>query len=836
MRKIIYWAVRRPKTVIAITVIATVISLLQFFRVKIDTDPENMLPEKEFVRIFHHEVKREFALYDYIVLGIVNQNDPHGVFNPDTLEKVHEITNRVKKIDGVIGYELISPANKDDIQQAGAGTVSFQWLMGQPPYAPQQALQIGSRAMDNPLFYDTVVSQDAKAVCIYVPIKEKNLSYAVAKQINSILREYRGEEKYYLTGLPLAEDAFGEEMFIQMGISAPLAMLIILGLLLLFFKKLQLVVAPLAMAAAVVIITMGLMVGLGFPIHIMSSMIPIFLMPIAVLDSVHILSEFFDKYRKFKDSNKTIVHVMEGLFSAMLFTSLTTIAGFFSLSFAPIPPIQVFGIFVAIGVAVAWVLTMTFIPAYVVLIDPRKFQGYGAKDEHMESGLTARVLSFMRDIAVNRWKAVLIGVFILIVVSLWGITRIRINDNPVKWFAKGQPIRVADRVLNQHFGGTYNAYLVLQAQDSSKDAEIFKEPAMLRYVEKLQGYLQEKGDVGKSTTLADVVKKVYYELLGGDKKNNLIPDSKNAVAQTLISFENSHKPDDLWHFTTPDYSKLNIWLQLKSGDNRDMNRVFQQVKGYFAENPPPYPLNYDWAGLTYINMVWQDRMVTGMLFNFLGSFIIVLFMMTVLFNSPFKGLISMIPMSITILFIYGSLGFFGRDYDMPVAVLSALTLGLSIDFAIHFLEHSIIFYEKDKDWGRVSQEVFRGPARAILRNALVIAIAFLPLLLSPLVPYNTVGIFMCLIMLASSVSTLLILPAMITAFPGLMLGKTDRHFLFSCRQCMLTALFVVGTVIYVLLAYTNLKWHSGGLIVLGVMVFLAVVCYRVSKGRSCLKD
>ncbi|MDD5246600.1 MAG: MMPL family transporter [Candidatus Omnitrophica bacterium] len=836
MRKIIYWAVRRPKTVIAITVIATVISLLQFFRVKIDTDPENMLPEKEFVRIFHHEVKREFALYDYIVLGIVNQNDPHGVFNPDTLEKVHEITNRVKKIDGVIGYELISPANKDDIQQAGAGTVSFQWLMGQPPYAPQQALQIGSRAMDNPLFYDTVVSQDAKAVCIYVPIKEKNLSYAVAKQINSILREYRGEEKYYLTGLPLAEDAFGEEMFIQMGISAPLAMLIILGLLLLFFKKLQLVVAPLAMAAAVVIITMGLMVGLGFPIHIMSSMIPIFLMPIAVLDSVHILSEFFDKYRKFKDSNKTIVHVMEGLFSAMLFTSLTTIAGFFSLSFAPIPPIQVFGIFVAIGVAVAWVLTMTFIPAYVVLIDPRKFQGYGAKDEHMESGLTARVLSFMRDIAVNRWKAVLIGVFILIVVSLWGITRIRINDNPVKWFAKGQPIRVADRVLNQHFGGTYNAYLVLQAQDSSKDVEIFKEPAMLRYVEKLQRYLQEKGDVGKSTTLTDVVKKVYYELLGGDKKNNLIPDSKNAVAQTLISFENSHKPDDLWHFTTPDYSKLNIWLQLKSGDNRDMNRVFQQVKGYFAENPPPYPLNYDWAGLTYINMVWQDRMVTGMLFNFLGSFIIVLFMMTVLFNSPFKGLISMIPMSITILFIYGSLGFFGRDYDMPVAVLSALTLGLSIDFAIHFLEHSIIFYEKDKDWGRVSQEVFRGPARAILRNALVIAIAFLPLLLSPLVPYNTVGIFMCLIMLASSVSTLLILPAMITAFPGLMLGKTDRHFLFSCRQCMLTALFVAGTVIYVLLAYTNLKWHSGGLIVLGVMVFLAVVCYRVSKGRSCLKD
>ena len=773
MRGIIGFSMRRPKLVIAATAVLTLLAAAQFLKVKIDTDPENMLPEKEFVRVFHKEIKKEFVLYDHVVLGIVNEQDSRGVFNPRTLDKIYRISEYAKSLDGVIAYELISPTTKDDIEQAGPGTVSFKWLMKEPPYKEEDAAKIGARAMENPLFYNTVVSQDGKALCIYVPIKSKDLSYAVSKKIRSFVSGFKGGEKYYMTGLPLAEDAFGREMFVQMAVSAPAAMLIIFLLLLLFFRNIQLVIAPMILAGVVVVMTMGLLVGMGFPIHIMSSMIPIFLMPIAVLDSVHILSEFSDKFKKYNDKAKTIAAVMNGLFSAMLFTSLTTVAGFFSLSFAPIPPIQVFGIFVAIGVAIAWILTMTFIPAFITLLDPSRFKGYGETEKQMEGGITNKILSLFEDTAVKRWKAVLAVTGAVIAVSIWGITRIEINDNPVKWFTAKHPIRLADTVLNRHFGGTYTAYLILEARD--KSGEVFKEPRMLEYIEKLQQYLYRKGDVGKSTSLADVTKKVYYELLGGDKSRASIPPTKEAVAQCLISYENSHKPDDLWHFVTPDYGKLNLWLQLRSGDNKDMTRVVKQVEEFFRSDPPPYPLQYNWSGLTYINMIWQDRMVVGMLFNFIGSFVIVLFMMIVLFKSPVKGLISMVPMTVTVLFIYATLGFTGRNYDMPVAVLSALTLGLSIDFAIHFLQHSVEYYEKNPDWLAVSRKMSGGPGRALMRNALVIAIGFLPLLLSPLVPYNTVGIFMFLIMLASSVATMIILPAIITAMPALMLGKPKKR-------------------------------------------------------------
>ncbi len=92
--KMIHFALRRPKLVFAVTGAITLVAVAMFFKVKIDTDPENMLPKDEFVRVFHKEVKSEFGLHDYVVLGVVNEKDKNGVFNPKTLEKVYDITQR----------------------------------------------------------------------------------------------------------------------------------------------------------------------------------------------------------------------------------------------------------------------------------------------------------------------------------------------------------------------------------------------------------------------------------------------------------------------------------------------------------------------------------------------------------------------------------------------------------------------------------------------------------------------------------------------------------------------------------------------------------------------
>ena len=448
---------------------------------------------------------------------------------------------------------------------------------------------------------------------------------------------------------------------------------------------------------------------------------------------------------------------------------------------------------------------------------------------------------------------------VVVVIAVYGISQIQINDNPTKWFTKSHPIRVADRVLDEHFGGTYMAYLALLAEEETFDAqavladfaraakdrgerlkptvpaapevfaelayiagqeahtaksrlaffvrvaaaverirhpeepeperaqepaageepggvegldtddgpgevegldggeararqptrpagglsahqkkawdeaalfvseqaqagEIFKDPAVLACQEQLQQALLETDVVGKSNSLADIVKTVHREFVSGEQKDYRLPANRDGVAQMLIQYESSHRKDDLWHFVTPDYRRSSIWVQLTSGDNKDMSKVVEAVERFLRDNPPPRGLVHKWFGLTYINVIWQEKMVTGMLGAFLGSFLVVFLMMTVLFRSALWGILSMIPLPVTIGLIYGAIGLIGKDYDMPVAVLSSLTLELAVDFAIHFLARSRVIYAQHKSWQAMVGPVFGEPARAITRNVIVIAV------------------------------------------------------------------------------------------------------------------
>jgi predicted RND superfamily exporter protein len=329
--------------------------------------------------------------------------------------------------------------------------------------------------------------------------------------------------------------------------------------------------------------------------------------------------------------------------------------------------------------------------------------------------------------------------------------------------------------------------------------------------------------------------KVHQELIDGQQENYRIPDSSAAVAQCLMQFQSSHNPDDLWHMVTFDYMKANVCVQLTSGDNKDMEKVVGAVENFFESNPPPVPITYEWAGLTYINTVWQNKMVFGMLQSFLGSFVIVFIMMTVLFRSPLWGIICMIPLTITIAVIYGIIGLVGKDYDMPVAVLSALTLGMAVDFAIHFLERARESYRQTGSWEKSISIMFSEPARAITRNVLVIAIGFLPLLAAPLVPYKTVGVFLCAIMALSGVITLMALPSIITVARKILFKaeSESKAPACSCGLCLAISAAAVVLIAVNLHQYWRLGWSALAWTSVIAIPIMALVCSAMSRRQTC---
>ncbi|TDR22358.1 efflux RND transporter permease subunit [Marinicella litoralis] len=825
--KIVNYIFNHPKVIFGGVLLLSLITAAMLPMIKIDTDPENMLPVDQVERQFHNQIKADFNLHDMIVVGAVNQS-PEGIYNPKSLQALLTVATQTAQIEGVIDYDLMALSHVDNIKQAGPGSIQFEWLMKQAPSSQVDIEQLQQAVDRLPLLKNTLVSSDYKASSIYVPIADKNQSHRISLEIQAIIDSVDSDDDYHITGLPVAEDTFGYQMFVQMGISAPMAGLMIFLLLWYFFKNLKFIAAPMIVAMATVIMIMGAMIGMGYTVHIMSSMIAIFLMPIAVVDSIHIMSEFVEKYQAESDRESVIRAVIADLFKPMLFTSITSAVGFFSLMLTPIPPVQIFGAFVGAGILLAFVLTIVFIPAYLVTLKKESLDSL-RKLHHSKSKLSGWVKG-MGQFSVKQHKSVIVFFLSVFAVSIWGVLQIQINDNPVRWFKTDHPIRVADKVLNEHFAGTYDAYLVLQAdtaaiessffadasvlaplisshveeaknsdmdfaqqlnewlywaEDQLFDAQdqladdleqfialidqtniqlaAFKSPDNLAYVAQLQSALQQSGLVGKSNSLTDVVKTVNRELRGGAAVAFDIPDSQAGVAQALLQYQSSHRPHDLWHFVTKDYTSTVVWVQLKSGDNQDMSAVVDYMAEHIANKPPNQLISIHWAGKTYLNKVWQEEMVAGMGMSLISAFVVVFLMMVLLFRSVLFGLLAMLPLTLTIAFIYGLIGWLGKDYDMPIAVLSALTLGLSVDFAIHFLQRARDIYAENQDFNLTMQMMFEEPAAAISKNAVVIAIGFTPLLFAPLMPYITVGFFLATIMAVSAMVTLLMLPAMLRA-------------------------------------------------------------------------
>lgn len=741
-----------PRVVAGGALLVTLLAVLPFGHMRIDTDPENMLAPSQPDRVLYDRLKRDFGLHDMLVVGII---DERGIYRTEALERVARAIGAIEQIPGVIQDDVVSLTTTDHAKSVGR-LVEIHPVMERVPRTQAEVDALKRDIAGNDFLNGKIVSTDGRAAAIYVPIRSKDQSFRIGAAIEAVMkRELLPGQRYHLAGLPVAEDTFGHEMFVQMAVVAPLAFLGILVLIYLLFRQAAFLLPVGLTALLSVIWTMGALIATGQTVHIMGSMIPIFLMPIAILDSIHILSELHDRSREAGSRRAGLLAGMKSLYRPMLFTSLTSAVGFASLGLANIPPVRVFGLFVAVGIMVAWALTHTLLPAcFAWMPEPEPAPGRTG-DEDVHPSVLDRTLRRIGRVAFGRARAVALVSLALALFGVGGVLRLKSDDNPVRWFQPGHRVRVADEEMNRRFGGTYMANLLLQGDG----ADAMKRPDVLRYLVRVQRRLESDPLVGKTSSVADIVRRINRVLHGDDPAYDRIPDSEEDIGQYLFLFQGSGDPAALDHLIDPDGRQANLWVQMRGGDNGDMEHVENLLAGFVSENPPPRGITLRWSGLNHINKVWQRLMVSGMLQAVLGSLVIVLALMIFEFRSWTMGILSMIPLSAAILLSYGLIGWVGKRYDMPIAVCSALSLGLGIDFAIHFLERFRTHWRRTRSVGETNAHMFGPAGRAIARNAIVVSVGFLPLAISSLTPYVTVGLFFATLMILSALATLFLMPA-----------------------------------------------------------------------------
>jgi hydrophobe/amphiphile efflux-3 (HAE3) family protein len=751
-----------PWLVIGLTLVITLAFGLQLPKMTTDTDPKHMLPITSPVRQYNDQVEREFELHaDNLVVGIVNEG---GVVNRETLSHIAELTRQIQKIPGVVVRDVTSFTTIDNVAVEGGG-LTVRPLLGEVPTSDKGLEGLRTTLLENPLLLNRIISGDTKATAIYVPLDPSANGREIAERIRQMLPKGSPGDQYFLAGDPIARDTFGYEMFQQMALFSPVAGMVMCLALWFMFRSWSVVIANMAVAMISIIWAMGLFIGLGFPVHIMSSMSPVFLMAIAT-DSVHIFNEFYFRYGEVKNKRQAVLETMTAVGRPVVLSDLTTAVGFASLAAGSIIPVRIFGLLVGFGTLVTLLMSFTLVPAILILMREDRI-ATAAQRELSRGPSGSPLLAKLGSFCVGHAKPVALAGCLLLVVAGVGLARIRVNNNMVHWFKLESEIRVADRVLNQHLGGTSTGYVVVQGSEQNA----MHEPEMLRSIENLQRELEKDPLVGKTLSVVDYVKRVNRVLHNDNPAFERVPDSAAEIAQYLFLFSMSAKPSDLNNVVDYPFQKANLMVQLKSWDAGVMQGVMERANAQLKTHPLPGGATVRPAGIAYFNLVWNDEVLWGMVTSFMSGLVFVLILLVLEMRSLRWGLLSFVPLFFTITVIYGMVGLAGKDFDMPVAVLSTLSLGLGIDFAVHFVGRFQQHYAAHSQLCESLVWTAARPGKGIFRNAILFALGFMVMVFAHLTPYITVGVLMTAIMLLSSISSVVFLPALIRIFDkGLLKG------------------------------------------------------------------
>ncbi len=779
MRKfsLVEFSVNHPKLIVSLAIIFTIAFMTQFPKITTDTNPKNMLPKTSDVRVWNDEVEKTFSLYeDMIVVGIENEK---GVLNKNTLGKIQRITDEILRIKGVAARDVNSFPTITNVT-AEAGILRVAPLMTKIPETDEEIKTLQKMLFENPLFIDRIISKDAKTTAIYAPLEKGANGKVIADQIREIVKKEKGDEKYYVAGDPVARDTFGAEMFKLMGIFSPISGMIMFIAVYLMFRNLSLSITMMMVAMISIIWSMGLLIGLGFPIHIMSSMSPVFLMAIAT-DSIHIFNEFYFRYHEKRDKKAAIIETMGAVGRPVRYTALATAIGFGVLIFMHIIPVRVFGFGIAFGTIALRLLSFSFIPAVLTFIKEEKISK-ASSHEDIELSKTARVLRALGGFGTHSPKATVFVGLVILIIAIIGATKIVVNNNMVEWFKKHSDVRIADTVMNKALGGTSLGYIVAIA----KEEDFIKAPEAMRYIDSLQRELEKLSVVGKTSSVVDYVKRINRVLHDDNPEYDVVPDNKETIGQYIFLFSMSAKPTDLDNVVDYPFQKANIWVQLKTWDAQAMRNVIKVVEEYKKSHA--INMEFKPAGIAYFNLVWNDAVLWDMLRGFIVALIAVFVILVFNFRSIKWAIVGYAPLLFTILLIYGVVGFIGKDFDMPISVLSCLSLGMAVDFAIHFISRfRQRLAEVSSEFGVQSLEsegikelithhsslitdsllwTVARPGKGIMRNAVLFASAFSVMMFAPLTPYITVGAFIVSMMMLSAIMTIIYVPALIVLLKG----------------------------------------------------------------------
>lgn len=750
-RKFFRWIVDNPLKVTFVSLLIIVAFAVGMKNIVKDTTADAFMKKDHPAIVNKNRLIELFGLDDPMVVIVENEK---GVFNPKTLHIVYALSKEIQELPEVKNDGITSLSEKKNIRGVSDG-MEVDYFISDEDIDDKKAKEI-SYAIDNfPLMQGTVVSKDKKATLIIADLKDTKNSEILYKKILTLVSKYQDKDnQLYVAG----EGAVSGYMSSYIDQDAtrlnPIAGLIIMVVLFFAFRKMGAVLLPNLVIIGAVAAALGSMGHSGVAFFVITNALPVVLIGISVADSIHILSTYYERRRDFyeQESHKdSVIETMLEMWTPIGLTSLTTMAGFLGLSISSsMPPMIYFGIFSIIGVGAAWFFSITILPALMA-----KFQlGYSPKfvqKEKTESGFAQYTARF---VASSPKKVVILALFVALI-SLVGFSKLIVNEDRITIFHSSEPIVQADKVVNTRFNGSH--YLDILIQTPQENGLL--EPEVMQKVEAFQKYVKTLEHVSDSVAYTDYLKQMNKALNENQNSMYKLPTSLEAASQYFLIYSASASSDDFNDILDYDYKEANIRIYLNTGEYIYEKEIIKQVEEYLKNSFNSDKAQAKVSGRVNVDYNWVHEMEVSN-FQSIGISLLLVFLMAVVsFRKLSIATLVTLPVILSILTIYGVMGFGGIWLGIGTSMFAAIAIGLGIDFAIHTTERILSLERKELNSYEIVHTLYSSTGRALLYNALALMLGFGVLVTSKVVPLMKFGSLVAVAISSSFLFSLLLIPA-----------------------------------------------------------------------------
>jgi predicted RND superfamily exporter protein len=672
-----------PKHPLVVTLVVLLIALLSLTRIvdlqtgepllQVDSSVDSLLPSSDEDRAFLDRVKEMFAFGDTILL-LFEDEDIFTTANLTRIQQISEQLERLPEVDRVSSLSLSINIRSDD------GGLIVEPFFDEVPSTPRGLAELKRRALEDPIYRGSLVSEDARSTVVIVHLFDMSdmelHASAISARINDIAKRIWTHSPYRMTGTAHVKIALNEIIVSDMTVIVPITWVLMSLVTFIVFRSVRSVLITLISIQVSVLITVGFIAYQYGTLNQVTSAVPSVLFVVGLAYAIHVLSAYYDALRDQRaglnlELNPVQV-ALETITVPVIFTGLTTAAGFLSLATSRIQAVREYGISTGVGVLITMFVSLTLVPAILQMLPVPKVVRGGEKHGRFASWLV-RVARF--DIR-NR-KAILVAGFLIAVISLAGMFRIQVGYDMVRVFMPNHPVRLDFEAVNESLEGANGFDIVLETSVT----EGFKDPENLEEIEDLQRWLARQPEVGGSTSFVDYIKAIHKGIEGGDPGSFVIPASKELVSQLLVIGEN----EEIDQFVAHEYQAVKIGIRTTAMNSRSVLSLVERIEERLAEISPHIRSRV--TGDSVLVSRTMDDIAFGQALSMLTAFGSIFVILMVLFASFRTGLIALVPNVLPVLMYFGILGWAGIELNATTGIIACLVLGIAVDDTIHLLSH-----------------------------------------------------------------------------------------------------------------------------------------------------